>query len=177
MTSRPRALPAPEGEVVLISRDLVDRATGESRVSERRRTILPFHKHHDDALHRMFNALQPGTYVQPHRHTSPPKPEAFVVLRGAIDFLIFDESGELSLVAELAAQSDVFGIDVAAGLFHAFIVRAADTILYEVKPGPFAPMSDKDFATWAPAEGTPGVGAYVEELEQRVAVFKAQRRA
>jgi cupin fold WbuC family metalloprotein len=175
MTSRPRALPPPDGEIVLISQSLIEQATAESRASERRRTILPFHKSHEDALHRMFNGVQPGTYVQPHRHTRPPKPEAFVVLRGAIDFLIFDEAGQLTLVAELAAHGDVFGIDVSAGVFHTFVVRAPDTMLYEVKPGPYTATGDKDFADWAPAEGTPGVEAYVGELERRVAEFKARR--
>ena len=174
-TPRARALPAPDGEIVLISQTLVGQAVAESRASERQRTILPFHKSHADSLHRMFNAVQPGTYVQPHRHTLPPKPEAFVVLKGAIDFLIFDEAGELRLVGELVAGSDVFGIDVAAGHFHAFLVRAPDTLLYEVKPGPFAPTGDKDFAPWAPAEGTPEVPDYVNDLERRVSAFKAAR--
>jgi hypothetical protein len=73
------------------------------------------------------------------------------------------------------AQSDVFGIDVAAGHFHGFLVRAPDTVLYEVKPGPYAPLSDKDFAPWAPTEGSPEVGDYLSTLERRVEAFKAAR--
>jgi cupin fold WbuC family metalloprotein len=160
-----RALSAPSQPVVLLTRGLVEQALAASRESERKRVILPFHKSHADTLHRMFNALQPGTYVRPHRHLSPPKSEVFVVLQGALDFVLFDEHGSIEQVQRLAAGSDTFGIDLEPGLFHAFVVRAPDTLIYEVKPGPYSALDDKDFASWAPAEGTPEVSAYVEALE------------
>jgi hypothetical protein len=35
-------------------------------------------------------------------------------------------------------------------------------VLFEVKPGPYEPLNDKDFATWAPAEGDPAAAAFVD---------------
>jgi cupin fold WbuC family metalloprotein len=175
MATSPRALPPPAGDIVLISEQHCASVLEASRLSERRRTILPFHKGHEDTLHRMFNAVQPGTYVQPHRHLSPPKAEVFLVLRGAIDFLAFDAAGTLTMVAALVAGSEHFGVDVMPGIFHAFIVRAPDTLLYEVKNGPYTAADDKDFASWAPSEGTAGVSAYVAQLEGEIAAFKSAR--
>lgn len=167
MTSS-RALPAPSQPVVLLTRALADQALSASRDSDRKRVILPFHKSHAENVHRMFNALQPGTYVRPHRHLAPPKSEVFLVLQGALDFVLFQEDGSIQQVQRLAAGSDTFGIDLAPGLFHAFVVRSVDTLIYEVKPGPYSALDDKDFAPWAPAEGTPDVPAYLEALDAAV---------
>jgi len=68
----------------------------------------------------------------------------------------------------LRAGSEDFGIDLAPGLFHTFLVRAWDTLLYEVKSGPYVEASAKDFAPWAPEEGSPDVERYVRELEARL---------
>ena len=169
----PRALPAPPEPIVIMTRAHVEQALAVSRASERRRVILPFHKGDEAPLHRMFNALQPGTYVQPHRHLTVPKAELFVVLRGAVDALIFDDDGGISLAARLEAGGEAFGIDIAPGRYHSFLVRAPDTLMYEVKQGPYSPLDDKDFAKWAPREGTAEVGAYLLALEEALNRFHA----
>ena len=40
--------------------------------------------------------------------------------------------------------------------WHSVAALSADTVLFELKPGPYSPIDDKDFAEWAPAEGEPG---------------------
>jgi cupin fold WbuC family metalloprotein len=60
------ALSAPTGAVVLLTQQLLEDTLQASRASPRRRMILPIHKSAADPLHRMFNALQPGTYIRPH---------------------------------------------------------------------------------------------------------------
>jgi cupin fold WbuC family metalloprotein len=164
----PRALPAPSEPIVILSEALVTRALEVSRVSDRKRVILPFHKSSEEAVHRMFNAMQPGTYVQPHRHYTAPKTEVFLLLRGALDFMVFDDDGGIEFARSLRAGSSEFGLDLAAGKYHSFLVREPDTLIYEVKPGPYSPMDDKDFAPWAPREGSPEVAAYVADLELRL---------
>ncbi|HEX5655770.1 MAG TPA: WbuC family cupin fold metalloprotein [Polyangiales bacterium] len=168
----PRALPAPQEPIVLLTESLVQRAFEVSRESDRKRVIVPFHKSAEDNPHRMFNAMQPGTYVRPHRHLAVPKSEVFLVLRGALDFVVFAEDGTIELARTLRAGSEDFGIDLAPGLFHGLLVREPDTLVYEVKPGPYAAADDKDFASWAPAEGDPGVPAYVAALEHALARYR-----
>jgi cupin fold WbuC family metalloprotein len=173
--SGPRALAAPAEPVVLIGREHVAHVLHASRASDRQRMILPFHKSHEDPLHRMFNALQPATYVQPHRHLSAPKAEVFVVLAGAIDMLIFEEDGRIAQAARLEAGGAKFAVDVAAGIYHSFLARAPDTLLYEVKSGPYQALTDKDFAPWAPAEGSPEVPDFLARLERELAERFPQR--
>lgn len=159
-----RALEAPEGDLVLIGGDLVERAVEYSRTSPRRRVILPFHKQASDPLHRMLNAVQPGSYVRPHRHLDPPKAEAWIVLRGRLVFFTFDEAGNVTQRVELAAGSAQFGVDLSPGVFHTFIALEADTVIFETKTGPYTEATDKAFAAWAPPEGDPSVDAYMQRL-------------
>jgi cupin fold WbuC family metalloprotein len=161
----PRALPAPSEPVVVLRRALLEQAVQVSRDSDRKRVILPFHKGPEDSLHRMFNAMQPGTYAQPHRHLTVPKSEVFLLLSGCLDFVVFDDAGGIELAVRLAAGTDDFGIDLPPGKYHGIVVRAPDTLIYEVKPGPYSSLDDKDFAPWAPREGTPEVAAYLTRLE------------
>lgn len=150
----PRALEPPPGPVSLLTGDLLDRAAEMSRRSPRKRVILPLHPVPSDTLHRMLNACQPGTYIQPHRHLAPPKAESIVVLRGAIGFVVFDEAGRITGEHVLRAGTERFGIDIHAGVYHTFVILEPDTVLFEVKPGPYTEATDKDFATWAPIEGS-----------------------
>ena len=43
-----------------------------------------FHERLDDPVNRLLNALEPGTYLRPHRHLNPKKDEIFLLLRGRI---------------------------------------------------------------------------------------------
>lgn len=158
------AFTAPTTSTTLLSENLVRQVIEGSRQSPRRRILLPLHKGPDSTLHRMLNGLQPFSYIQPHRHLYPPKAESVVVLRGAILSFVFSEDGKVTEVYTLAAGSANFGVDSEPGTFHTFLALEEDTVLFEVKPGPYKQSSDKDFAPWAPAEGTPEAADYLEYL-------------
>jgi cupin fold WbuC family metalloprotein len=160
----PRALQAPSGELTLISDDLVRTALEHSRTSPRGRVILPFHKDASDPLHRMLNAVQPGSYIRPHRHLDPPKAEAWILLRGAAAFFTFEDDGRVRDCVQLTAGGELFGVDLIPGVYHSFIALEPDTVLYEVKTGPYSELTDKAFAPFAPAEGESEANAYMESL-------------
>ena len=64
----------------------------------------------------------------------------------------------------LGANRPAFGIDIHAGVFHTLIALEADSVVFEVKQGPYEKASDKDFSPWAPKEGTSEAKAYLEQL-------------
>ncbi|MFY0576060.1 cupin fold metalloprotein, WbuC family [Cystobacter fuscus] len=161
-----RVLDAPAGELVVLTRSLVEDVTESSRTSPRRRIILPLHKNEEEPLHRMLNVIQPDSYVRPHRHLEPPKAEAWVVLRGALAFFTFEEDGRVRDCLSFEAGGERFGVDLAPGIFHGLVALAPDTVLFEVKNGPYAPASDKSFAPWAPAEGSPEAAGYLARLRE-----------
>ncbi len=159
-----RALPVTTTDTVLIGAKLIDQVVEGSRLSPRKRMILPFHKAPEAPMHRMLNAMQPYSYIQPHRHLHPPKAESVIVLQGALLCFLFSTEGIVEEVHTLAAGSAVFGIDSEPGVFHTFLALAEDTVIFEVKPGPYQAGSDKDFAPWAPAEGSQDVKGYMDFL-------------
>jgi cupin fold WbuC family metalloprotein len=88
------------------------------------------------------------------------------VLQGALAFFTFDEQGAIEECLEVRAGSAVFGVDLMPGVYHALYALEPDTVVYEVKTGPYAPHNDKAFAPWAPREGEPGAAAYLARLER-----------
>ena len=71
------------------------------------------------------------------------------MLRGGIDFLILDSDGNVIDRHELTAGSPLIQIDPST--WHTAYIRESNTVVLEVKPGPYRP---NEFAPWAPDEGT-----------------------
>lgn len=126
--------------------------------------IRPYHRSLEDPLHRMFNAIQPGSYARPHRHLDPPKAEAWIVLRGRLLFVSFLDDGSVEQAIVLEAGGEHFGVDLVPGRYHTIAALEPDTVIYEVKSGPYTQATDKTFAPWAPEEGSPEAEAYLQDL-------------
>jgi cupin fold WbuC family metalloprotein len=126
--------------------------------------IQPIHRHLSDPLQRMLNAIQPQSYVRPHRHQEPPKAEAWIVLQGKLLFVSFLEDGTVDTSIVLSAGGENFGVDLVPGRFHTIVALEPDTVIYEVKSGAYSRTTDKEFAPWAPDEGSPEAQAYLSAL-------------
>jgi cupin fold WbuC family metalloprotein len=155
--------------VTVITRQLVQQTARESRDNERRRIVQPFHRTNGDLLRRMLNAIQPDSYAQPHRHPPASNQEAWLVLQGALALVFFEDDGAVCERLVLQAGSDAFGVDFSGDRFHTLVVLEPDTVIYEVKLGPYAPLSGTEVATWAPAEGTSEAVDYLEQLRRAAA--------
>lgn len=164
MATHRLALDPPEEPLAILDDALLERTIAYARESPRRRVIAPFHRSEADPLHRMLNAVQPDSYVRPHRHRDPPKSEAWIALRGALVFFTFHEDGQVDRQVVLRAGGPSFGVDLVPGVYHSFIALEPDTVIYEVKNGPYQKADDKSFAPWAPAEGSPEAVRYMAAL-------------
>jgi cupin fold WbuC family metalloprotein len=114
-------------------------------------------------MQRMLNAMVRGTYVPPHRHLTPPKPETLLILEGKAGLFLFDDNGNITL-AEVVGGPDRIGVDIPVGVWHTLVVLTLHVVLFEVKPGPYLAGNARDFPAWAPKEGDPGVQAYLGSL-------------
>lgn len=139
--------------------------------------VQPFHRSDSATLQRMFNAVQPDSYIPPHRHLDPPKAECWIVLRGALAFFTFDAQGKISDCLEIRAGGDVFGVDLEPGVYHTFFALEPDTVVYEVKDGPYSAANDKAFADWAPREGSPEASHYLAQLQRHFAGRRTEPKA
>jgi cupin fold WbuC family metalloprotein len=153
-------------DVQLISTGLFDEIATRAAASPRRRMNHNFHSGPDDNPHRMLNVLLRGTYVRPHRHVTPPKSEAFLPLTGRVGIVCFDDAGAVTGTYVLDSTGPVRGIDIAPGLWHTVLALSEVSVCYEVKPGPWEPASDKDFAAWAPPEGSSASAQFVADWEE-----------
>ena len=154
-------------DVTLISGSLFDTVTALASASPRLRMNHNFHSGPTDNPHRFLNVLLLGTYIRPHRHLSPPKPESFLVLEGMADVILFDDRGAIAVRHRLGADSPegrLWGIDLPPGVWHTIVPRTARVVCFEVKPGPWTAANDKEFAGWAPAENDPAAAAYCRAL-------------
>ena len=162
--SFPLAMKPPEGKMTVISDELIRSAVDMSRKSPRGRIILPLHKSNNDSVHRMLNVIQPHSYIQPHRHSNPPKDETIIVLTGLLAYIAFDKGGRVEEIIELSNQSNKIGVDTEPSIYHTFFALEQDTVVFEIKPGPYQKSSDRDFAKWAPRENTENSREYLESL-------------
>jgi cupin fold WbuC family metalloprotein len=154
--------------VKIISHKVLDQLSLEATGSERLRKNLNLHDDYADPCQRLFIAMEPGTYIRPHRHTDPPKPECFMAARGKLALVVFDDDGDVKQVISFGDGCDTLAIDLPAGEWHSIIVIEPGSIFFETKPGPYVAMSDKDFAPWAPEENSPEVGSYLSVLTEIV---------
>ncbi|MEM9991527.1 MAG: WbuC family cupin fold metalloprotein [Bacteroidota bacterium] len=162
--SFPLAMQPPSTSITTITQEKIAEAIVISRQSPRKRIILPYHKSAADKMHRMFNIIQPYSYIRPHTHITAFKHESIILLQGAVCFFVFDTLGNVTQQHTLRAGSWQFGIDIEPHIVHSFIALEEDTVLFEVKPGPYDKALDKDFMPWSPEEGTPEATAYLDRL-------------
>ena len=150
-----------------LTQSLMDSIATEARTSPRRRKNYNFHEH-GDRVQRFLNVLQPGTYVRPHRHLRPADTsgfEFFLVLQGAIGMIILNEQGDVLRTQLISADGETKAIELAEGTFHTLVALAPDTVMFELKEGPYIPMDDKDFLQHFPLENTPEAAKWVETWE------------
>lgn len=166
MSGSPSAAFPEAGGARLLTGDVLDALSAEARRRPRLRANANLHAM-EDPVHRLLNAVEPGTYVRPHRHSFPPKDETYVVVRGAVGLVLFDEAGAVAATRRLAAGPEgTFAADIPAGVFHTVVALEAGTVFFEVKAGPYVPSAGGDVPAWAPAEADAGAAGYERSLRE-----------
>jgi cupin fold WbuC family metalloprotein len=148
----------------LIDRTLLDSLTAEAERAPRRRKSRNFHPGDAYPAHRLLVAMEPESYVAPHRHLDPDKDETLIVVRGCLGVVIFRAENAVDRSILLQAGGEAIGIDIPHGVLHTVVALAAGTVFFEAKAGPYVPIAEAERAPWAPAEGTPEAVDYQEEL-------------
>lgn len=149
----------------LITETLLDSVTEQAKANARLRMNYNLHESMDAPIHRLLNALEPGTYLPPHRHQD--KVETYLVLRGSLLAFFFDEEGNITEKVCLNPADGNYGLEIPAGTWHSIVVQQSGTVIFEVKKGPYQPLPPEDLAPWAPAAtDVEGIKAYLEALSR-----------
>lgn len=145
-----------------IDSPVLDSLTSRAKESPRQRAHHNLHPRLEDPLQRLCVAIEPGTYIRPHRHSDPETCEVFLMLRGSAALLFFHDSGAVAERVVLSAGGPVFAAEIPANTWHSMASLESGTVFFEVKQGPYAQPKDKNAAGWAPEEGHPAASRFVE---------------
>lgn len=148
----------------LFAKEMLDDLSLQAKNSPRLRSNRNIHTSLEETVQRLFIAIEPGSYVQPHRHPEVEKWEFFMVVRGKIAMIIFSEKGYVLKRIELNPATGMHGLEIPPNTWHTVVALETNTVFFEVKHGPYAALTDKDFAAWAPKEGHDACNKYLEWL-------------
>ena len=119
---------------------------------------------------RLFNAIEPDSYIRPHRHLIEARDETLIAIRGLFALITFTEAGEIADVVRFGSEKYAdngdcsTGVELPAGTWHSLVALVPGSVLMEVKAGPFNPQVPKEFAPWSPEEGSAEASDYVAGL-------------
>ncbi|MEN7433109.1 WbuC family cupin fold metalloprotein [Chromobacterium sp. TRC.1.1.SA] len=134
----------------LTNQDLAD-LSAKAACAPRLRAHHNIHTELDDVVQRLAIAMEPDTYVRPHRH--PGSPELLIMLSGALDWIEFDASGETVAARHRLGDGGARAFEMPAGTWHSVVSLEPGSVVFEVKRGPYQPLPESDQAAWAPTEG------------------------
>src|SRR3989344_290623 len=98
--------------VQMINHELMEKVASLARESPRRRRNYNFHETESAACHRLLNAIEPDSYIQPHCHREVTKDETLIVVRGRLGVIFFDERGAVTATAVLAPADESVGVNI-----------------------------------------------------------------
>ncbi len=126
----------------LIDTNLLNEVSRQAEENPRLRMNYNFHKTLDAKAQRLLNALEPGTILPIHRHIATA--ETYILLRGKIKVLFYDETGELTESVLLNPLAGIHGIHIPAGQWHTLEVLERGSVIFEVKDGPYTPLGKEN---------------------------------
>ena len=151
----------------IVDSELLERISKDASSSPGRRKNFNFHESFLDPINRMLNAIEPGSFIRPHKHEKPDKREVFILLKGKLAVVFFDNSGTVTEKI-LLNGIDNFGVEIPPGIWHTVISLQKGTVVYEIKDGPYSPENDKHFAEWAPTGNEKECEIFLNEVIKKL---------
>ena len=150
--------------MLVVTRELLRRITDEAIQSPRLRKNFNIHPSDESRCHRLLNAIEPASYIRPHRHLDPEKDEAFILMNGKLGIILFADDGEVAETVLLSQASGNLAVDIPHGLYHTALSLETGTLFYETKAGPYLPITEDEKAPWSPEESDLSAMDYLERL-------------
>jgi cupin fold WbuC family metalloprotein len=99
--------------------EYMDGLTDKARRNPCGRQHRNIHESYEDACQRLFNAIEPGSYIRPHRHASDPRDELLIAVRGALALVTFDDRGTVTCILRFGTEKHGANLAVGAELLAA----------------------------------------------------------
>ena len=96
-----------------------------------------------------------------------------------IDFTITmatDSSDEVyaDIDTNLSDSKSASAVEIMPDTWHTVVALESGSAILEIKAGPFDPSQAKEYAAWAPSEGSPEAISYLEVLHRRISTHKPE---
>tara|TARA_B100000767_G_scaffold74068_1_gene70775 strand:- start:2420 stop:2926 length:507 start_codon:yes stop_codon:yes gene_type:complete len=153
-----------------LTNGLLSQLTGKAGISGRSRQTFNIHASYDEPCQRFLNAINIGSYIQPHRHSLDDRKEMLVACKGKFAIIEFFNNGDFKCFTLFGTEKyfdkgvSCFGVEVPPDCWHTVIALEPMSVLLEVKEGPFETEACKECASWAPSPESPNVEDYVDKL-------------
>ena len=125
-----------------LDKELLDKVTAQAKESPRLRMNYNLHTNLDDGVQRMFNALEPGTVMPIHRHHNAD--ETYLVVRGSIKVMFYNDDRSLKEEFVLNPLEGGYGVHIPRDSWHTLEVLESGTVIFEVKEGPYTPITPEN---------------------------------
>ena len=122
----------------LINDTLIDQVLVKAQESPRLRMNYNLHEVLEDPVQRLLNVFEVGTMLPIHCHRDTA--ETYVVLRGRLRVMFYDEQGVETESVILDPTQGEYGIHMPARQWHTIEVLESGTTIFEVKQGPYRPL-------------------------------------
>ena len=126
----------------LINKELLDKVSDQAKESERLRMNYNFHSSLDAKAQRLLNALEPGTILPIHRHKDTI--ETYLLIRGEVKILFYNDNKEITESIILNPLNGEFGVNIPVNQWHTLEVIESESVIFEVKDGPYKAISSDD---------------------------------
>lgn len=148
----------------IVTPELLAQLSAEAGENPRRRKNYNFHPSDESRCHRLLNAVEPGSYIRPHRHLDPEKDEAFILMSGRLGVVTFTDAGAVAGTALLSHDGGNLAVDIPHAVYHTALALEPGAVFYEAKAGPYRQLNEDEVAAWAPEDGDPQAGEFLLRL-------------
>lgn len=136
---------------MLITEELLDQLNADAKASPRGRVHYdlrtqatePAEAAWRDSSQRMLNVLTPGTVIPVHRHLDTS--ETVICIRGAVEEVFFDASGNEIENYVLRYGSDCCMVQVPRGVYHTCRCLESGSVIFEAKDRVYNHETTEDF--------------------------------
>lgn len=140
--------------MIVLTRQTVAQLVEQAKQSSRRRQNLNIHLDTAAAINRLLNAVEPDSYVRPHRH--PDKDETLLAVAGSFALLFFDNDARVTR-REMLGGTGAALIEYPANTWHSLIALESGSVFFEVKAGPYVAVASEDYLPGWPLENSTDV--------------------
>jgi cupin fold WbuC family metalloprotein len=132
MNNKPKVIDAP----------LLEQLSYQASNHERLRMNYNLHTDLENPVQRLLNALEPGTIIPIHRHLHTD--EVYILLAGRIKVILYNDQKIIMDTYLLNPLEGNHGLQIPAGQWHGIEVLEHGSVIFEVKQGPYLPLSKDD---------------------------------